>query len=234
MIVGTGLYYLRNINSTGAEGAGWPKFTGGWLFGVPAVGDVDGDGNLEVAALTREGNSFLWDTDRPACGGNDEWWTSRHDEWSTGAYGMDSRPPGTPTQLAVTPQRPSATLTFTAPGRRLAVRPGAAATGSSSPPERSITPRTAPSWATSTRRAPPAQTETRTVAEHRLGATRVAVLYQDDAGNWGRLASAAVPAPNVGFLFGRGNPGSVVQRHERATSSAPRASSCGSRPPFGP
>jgi hypothetical protein len=92
VIVGTGLYYLRNINSTGAEGAGWPKFTGGGLFGVPTVGDVDGDGNLEVAALTREGNSFLWDTDRPACGGNDEWWTSRHDEWSTGAYGVDSRP----------------------------------------------------------------------------------------------------------------------------------------------
>ena len=69
MIVGTGLYYLRNINSTGAEGAGWPKFTGGWMFGVPTVGDADGDGNLEVAALTREGNSFLWDTDRPACGG---------------------------------------------------------------------------------------------------------------------------------------------------------------------
>ena len=70
------------------------------------MGDVDGDGNLEVAALTREGNSFLWDTDRPACGGNDEWWTSRHDEWSTGAYGTDSRPPGTPTRPQRDPQRP--------------------------------------------------------------------------------------------------------------------------------
>ena len=95
-LVGTGLYYLQRTSTPpGAEGAGWPKFTGGWLFGVPAMGDADGDGNLEVAALTREGNSFLWDTDRPACGGgNDEWWTSRHDEWSTGAYGTDSRPPG--------------------------------------------------------------------------------------------------------------------------------------------
>ena len=35
----------------------------------------------------------------------------------------------------------------------------------------------------------------------------MAVLYQDDAGNWGRLASAPVPAPTSGFLFGRGAPG---------------------------
>ncbi len=117
ILVGTGLYYLRNINASGAEGAGWPKFTGGWIFGVPTIGDADGDGNLEVAALTREGNSFLWDTGRPACGGgNDEWWTSRHDEWSTGAYGTDSRPPGTPTGLSVTRNGRGATLTFTAPG----------------------------------------------------------------------------------------------------------------------
>ena len=58
------------------------------------------------------------------------------------------------------------------------------------------------------------QTETHTVAD--IGqATRVAVLYQDAAGNWGRLASAAVPAPHVGFLFGRGAPRHAVQRHQR-------------------
>ena len=47
----------------------------------------------------------MWDTDQPACGTNDEWWTSRHDEWNTGAYGTDTRPPGTPTQLARRPER---------------------------------------------------------------------------------------------------------------------------------
>ena len=56
------------------------------------MGDADGDGDLEVTTLTREGSRFMWDTDRPACGTNDEWWTSRHDEWNTGAYG-DRHPP---------------------------------------------------------------------------------------------------------------------------------------------
>jgi hypothetical protein len=206
ILVGTGLYYLRNINASGAEGAGWPKFTGGWIFGVPTVGDADGDGNLEVAALTREGSSFLWDTDRPACGGNDEWWTSRHDEWSTGAYGTDSRPPGTPTALSATRSGRSATLTFTAPGddwlcgkaRRYRIVKGSG-------------PIQHPSDGTVVgdfdADASAGQVETRTVESIGQKTTRVAVLYQDDAGNWGRLASAPVPPPTVGFLFGRGNPG---------------------------
>ena len=62
----------------------------------PRWATSDGDGKLEVTTMTREGYMFAWDTDRPACGTNDEWWTSRHDEWNTGAYGTDTRPPGTP------------------------------------------------------------------------------------------------------------------------------------------
>ena len=46
----------------------------------------------------------MWDTNQPACGGNDEWWTIRHDEWNTGAYGTDTRPPGTPTGLTAPPR----------------------------------------------------------------------------------------------------------------------------------
>ncbi len=40
---------------------GWPKFTGGWMQATPAVGDADGDGDLDVTTLTREGWSFLWE-----------------------------------------------------------------------------------------------------------------------------------------------------------------------------
>ena len=43
---------------------GWPKFTGGWTQATPAVGDADGDGDLDVSVTTREGWSFLWDTQR--------------------------------------------------------------------------------------------------------------------------------------------------------------------------
>jgi Subtilase family len=205
VLVGTGLYYLRNINATGEEGAGWPKFTGGWIFGVPAVGDADGDGNLEVSALTREGYSFLWDTDRPACGTNDEWWTSRHDEWSTGAYGTDSRPPGTPRQLAVTRSGRSVSLSFTAPGDDwLCGNASRYRVISSTGPIDEPTDGTVVGDFDADASA--GQIETRTVAD--IGrATHVAVLYQDDAGNWGHLAAAAVPPPQVGFVFGKGTPG---------------------------
>ena len=111
---------------TGTEGAGFPKFTGGWLFSVPAIGDTDGDGKLEMTALTREGYSFQWDTDRPACGTNDEWWTARHDEWYTGAYGTDSRPPGTPRKFTLDRSRGPARSLHGLARRRLAVREGEA------------------------------------------------------------------------------------------------------------
>ena len=70
---------------------------------MPAIGDVDGDGKLEVAVSTREGCVVhVGHRTGPPAARNDEWWTSRHDEWSTGAYGTDTRPPGTPTGLTAT------------------------------------------------------------------------------------------------------------------------------------
>ncbi len=115
-IVGTGLYLLRAISASGAEAPGFPKFTGGWLYAVPATGDVDGDGKLDIAAVTREGRAFLWKTGRPACGGNGEWWTSRHDERSTGAYGTDTRPPGTARDRTATFKAAKVQLAWTPPG----------------------------------------------------------------------------------------------------------------------
>jgi hypothetical protein len=115
-IVGTGLYLLRAITASGQEPAGFPKFTGGWLYAVPATGDVDGDGRLDIAAVTREGRAFLWRTGRPACGGNGEWWTSRHDERSTGARGTDTRPPGTARNRAATFKAAKVQLAWTPPG----------------------------------------------------------------------------------------------------------------------
>ncbi len=64
-LVGTGMYQVHAYGPTGLEAPGWPKFTGGWTQSTPAVGDADGDGKLDVAALTREGWSFLWKTAGP-------------------------------------------------------------------------------------------------------------------------------------------------------------------------
>jgi hypothetical protein len=93
MVVGSGLYLLHAYQPSGREPPGWPKFTGGWEYATPIVGDPDRDGKLEVAVTTREGFAFLWDTDRPACP-NSEWPGFRHDDRNDGNYGTDSRPPG--------------------------------------------------------------------------------------------------------------------------------------------
>ncbi len=76
---------LRAFNAEGAEPDGFPLFTGGWLLGTPAVGDVDGDGMLDVVATTREGTLLAWRTDAPA----DtlvEWAMLGHDARRTGNY----------------------------------------------------------------------------------------------------------------------------------------------------
>ena len=45
---------------------------------------------------------------------NTEWWRYRHDEWNTGRYGVDARPPGILRAPAL--DVATRTLTFTAPG----------------------------------------------------------------------------------------------------------------------
>jgi len=185
IIVGTGMYLIRDINAQGVEGAGWPKFTGGWNFAVPAIGDVDGDGKLDVAEVTREGYGFLWKTDRPACGTNDEWWTSRHDEFGSGAYGTDSRPPGTPTGLAAT----RSTLSWKAPGGDWMC--GAAkryrVLVSSEPIVHPSDGTVVGTFAASGAVGDSASQKIPAAARY------AAVLYQDAAGNWGHLASVRLP-----------------------------------------
>jgi hypothetical protein len=178
LLVGTGLYLLRNMNAQGIEGTGWPKFTGGWIMTVPAAGDTDGDGKLEVTTVTREGNAFMWDTDSPACGTNDEWWTSHHDEFSTSAYGTDSRPPGTPGALTATRQGGKVVVSWTAPGddwlcgNAKTYRVDGAPDGAA---------------------AALGQKQTVTV-DPPAGQERIAVKYLDEAGNGGHAATVAVPA----------------------------------------
>jgi hypothetical protein len=116
-LVGTGLYQLHAYGEDGGEPEGWPKFVGGWLFATPSVGDVDGDRKLDVTTLTREGWSFVWKTNVPACGGsNAEWWTFHHDEHSTANYGYDGRPPARPVNLRKRARGRNLEISFRAPG----------------------------------------------------------------------------------------------------------------------
>jgi subtilase family protein len=201
ILVGTGLYYLRSLNVTGLEGAAtdcssllcWPKFTGGWIFATPAIGDTDGDGNLDVTTLTREGHAFSWDTNRPACGTNDEWWTSRHDEWNTGAYGTDTRPPGTPRNphFNLVGQNVQ-TLAWTTPGDDwLCGEPTKyRIIGSPSvirhPTDGTVIGDFDPTVTNG-------QEQAKLVTNLNQYYKYFAVLYRDDAGNWGHMAKLNLP-----------------------------------------
>jgi hypothetical protein len=214
ILVGTGMYQVHAYGPAGVEPAGWPKFTGGWNETTPAVGDADGDGDLDVTGYTREGWSFLWDTGSDACGSdaspaNNEWWTYHHDEFNSANYGTDARPPGAPESLAAQRSGSTVTLSMKAPGddwmcgtaTRLRVL---AANG----------PIHHPSDGTQLREADVTAAAGGDVAldltDAELGnATRLAVLFRDEAGNWGLLKSVAVPAaPDSGTGTPPGGDGS--------------------------
>ena len=80
---------------------------------TPAVGDLDGDGLLELAYATREGNLFVWRTPGQACAGQ-EWPKYQHDLRNTGTYGVDARPPSR--ILNLTGPGIGRTVTWTATG----------------------------------------------------------------------------------------------------------------------
>ncbi len=94
-IWGSGVYDLRAVDPLGRWPRGWPKFTGGWSIGSPAAGDIDGDGTLEIAAVTREGYLFLFSTAGSRCG-HLPWRQYHHDPWGSGNYHTDAWPPAPP------------------------------------------------------------------------------------------------------------------------------------------
>lgn len=85
-----------------SEPGPFPVMTGdGWITSTPAVGQLSRNGPVTVATVTRAGYLFLTETaGRPEA--NDQWWRFHHDEWNTGLYGQDTRPPATVDDLRVT------------------------------------------------------------------------------------------------------------------------------------
>ena len=226
ILMGTGMYNLHAYDGvTGLDASGWPKFTGGWIQSTPAVGDADGDGSLDVSALTREGWSFLWSTDVDACDdSNEEWWTYHHDERSTANYGTDGRPPGTPRALAAKRNADgSVTLGWTAPGDDWLCGEAAeyqvlvASTPIGSPKDGSVVVEQPPAGAVDT-----AETASLTAAQV-AGRTHAAVIYRDEAGNWGLLKSTRLPAQGAGGggIGGGGTGGGYYEECANAINGSP-------------
>ena len=72
----------------GSTPAGWPKFTHGWIFASPVIGDIDGDGKHEVVAVTREGVLFIWNTRAKAKANSVQWQGFGGDRRNSGNLGV--------------------------------------------------------------------------------------------------------------------------------------------------
>jgi hypothetical protein len=115
VIATSGGFYVHAFNALGIEPAGWPKRTGQWQTSSPSIGDLDGDGDVEVVQTTRLGTLFVWSTGGATCQ-PDQWRKFRHDEWNTGTYGADTRRPARIDDLTLSPSAGDVMLDWTAVG----------------------------------------------------------------------------------------------------------------------
>lgn len=76
---------LVAYDACGRSPEGWPKILGGSMSQSPAVGDVDGDGLLEVVAVTDDGRIFAWNTEGTV-GSFVPWGTALHDNLNQSAH----------------------------------------------------------------------------------------------------------------------------------------------------
>ncbi|MCZ7584051.1 MAG: redoxin family protein [Deltaproteobacteria bacterium] len=123
IISGSGGHYVHAYNIDGHEPTGWPKFTGGWIAATPAVGDMDGDGYLEVAVGTREGHLFVWNTTGRA-DGEIQWSSYAHDPRNTGNWAtpLPAQNGPRPTRMTTTRTTISMTTPATTTRRRTMTR----------------------------------------------------------------------------------------------------------------
>ncbi len=79
VVQGSGLGDLRAYGKDGAVPAGWPKFTGGWVVGGAAVGQVAGIRSGVVMVGTRSGQLWAWKTGAKGCQPAGAWPQVHHD-----------------------------------------------------------------------------------------------------------------------------------------------------------
>ena len=186
----SGRYLLRGSGGDGSEVDGFPKLTGGWVIGTPPVGDVDGDGLVEIGVGTREGWRFLWDTDTPV--GQLDWTSEGHDLCHTANHGTDCTPPARVTDLTV--DGSTATFSPTGDDGRIGEAVRYEVRGAS----RAITSFEAWTAATVlTDDLTPSTADGALTVDLPAGVTEVAVVAHDDAGNASAIAHTGVEVVRV-------------------------------------
>jgi hypothetical protein len=207
-ICGSGGYLLRAYNLDGDQPDDWPKTTNHFITSTPQVGDLDGDGLLEVVLADHEGKLFAWNTTGPACGpaGNaSEWYRFRHDERNSGWLNHDVQPPRAVGDLRAyrldDRETDRVTLVFTAPGDDWSC--GAAKSFDvryTTDPDADLTdPETfdaAPQVPVTD--VPPPAGESARIEASVPGAVRFAVRSEDNAGNLSLISNVAELSPASG------------------------------------
>ena len=90
-----GFIYAWNYDGSLANGS-WPKIVSRGIISAPALGDIDGDGYVEMVAGSRDGNIYLWDLSAKYIAKSMQWPMFHHDTQHTGTYPMTiSSPVGT-------------------------------------------------------------------------------------------------------------------------------------------
>lgn len=62
VVLPTGRGGILAVDACGRSAPGWPKLAGGAISGTPAIGDLDGNGFLEVVVTTDDGWLYIWTT----------------------------------------------------------------------------------------------------------------------------------------------------------------------------
>ncbi|MHB8220284.1 MAG: S8/S53 family peptidase, partial [Acidimicrobiales bacterium] len=84
VVEGSATSDLRALDAQGQEAPGFPKFTGGWMVNSPVYGPFGSLATQVLAAGTRTGTLFVWQTTTPATASCGPWPEAHHDLWNTG------------------------------------------------------------------------------------------------------------------------------------------------------
>ncbi|MCL6104606.1 MAG: hypothetical protein M1483_03070, partial [Actinobacteria bacterium] len=109
VVVGSSVNEITAVNAAGKTAPGFPKLTGGWMFGSPTFGAFGSLGTQVLAAGTREGNLFLYSSTTPASSSPGPWPEGHHDLYNTNNLETPSLAPTVTTTTTTTVPPPTTT-----------------------------------------------------------------------------------------------------------------------------